>query len=222
MCQWETALDCRQARLVPALFFYCEAMLSQHVDNVAWHCLAEISRDIPEKDVIWMRAYIPPKPVCSFQHSWCLQRYKLPMMPWALTHLHIITDAGFEVVTISKVLFLFSMKDTTSMISTMWNVDSSGRSTLLHFVSVHLIWAQAQRSWLCFWILLIYGFLHSRVPIVFPSPCSNILYIAMSVVNTVPPEGSDIMGIHCWFSALLLICRYFFQILWNFWWYYGL
>lgn len=30
--------------------------------NVAWHRLAGISRDISEKDVVWMAAYVAPKP----------------------------------------------------------------------------------------------------------------------------------------------------------------
>ena len=32
------------------------------------HCLAEISRDISEKDV-WMAAHVAPKPACTFQHQ---------------------------------------------------------------------------------------------------------------------------------------------------------
>ena len=38
---------------------------------------------------------------------------------------------------------------------------------------------------------------------VFLSPCGNILD-RMSVFNAVLPEGSKVIGIQCWFSALLL------------------
>ncbi|MED6233637.1 hypothetical protein ATANTOWER_014330, partial [Ataeniobius toweri] len=41
---------------------------SINVRNVAWHCLAEISRGITKKDVAWMAAYVALQPVCTFQH----------------------------------------------------------------------------------------------------------------------------------------------------------
>ena len=67
MTQWGTGLDCRQVRLVPELFYY-EATLLEHVQSVSWHRLAEKRRDVSEKDVVWMAAYVAPKPVYTFQH----------------------------------------------------------------------------------------------------------------------------------------------------------
>ena len=48
-----------------------------------------------------------------------------------------------------------------------------------------------------------------ELTVVFLSPCGNILDRMMSVFNAVPPEGSKVTGIQCWFSALLLTCRDF-------------
>jgi len=44
---------------------------------------------------------------------------------------------------------------------------------------------------------------------VFLSPRGNILYRMLSLFNAVPPEGSKVTPIKCWFSALSLTCRDF-------------
>lgn len=36
-----------------------------NMSNVTWNCIAEISRDVPEKD-IKMAIYVAPKPACTF------------------------------------------------------------------------------------------------------------------------------------------------------------
>ena len=125
----------RQASLIPALFYY-EAMLLEHVQNVAWHCLAEISSDVPEKDVAWMAVYVAPKPVRTFQHLRCHHRYA--GYPWCHGHYNTWrTQCPWFPKTI-------------------WNVDSSGHSTLFHFASVHLRWSWAQRSRCHLWMSLIW------------------------------------------------------------------
>ena len=50
----------QEAGLVPALFYY-EATLFEHMQNVARHHLADISRDVAEEDAAWMAAYVVPK-----------------------------------------------------------------------------------------------------------------------------------------------------------------
>jgi len=55
-------LDCIQARRVPSLF-----ILQSHavvtVQNMARHCFAEISRNVPEKYDAWMAPYVAPRPI---------------------------------------------------------------------------------------------------------------------------------------------------------------
>ena len=107
---------CRQASLVPVLFYY-ESTVFWHVQNVAWHCLAEISRDIPEKD--------------RWQHM-LLQNLCVPFsINGAFTDMQVTHAMGtntppyhhkcrllnFALITIWMVLLPFGPEDTTSMIS---------------------------------------------------------------------------------------------------------
>lgn len=45
---------------------------------------AGISRDVPDKALIWMAAYDVPNPVCTSQHHWYHQELHKLHMPWAL------------------------------------------------------------------------------------------------------------------------------------------
>ena len=92
------------------------------------------SRDVSEKDVIWMAAQVAWAP--PYHHRSCLLKLVL--------------------VTIWMVLFLISPKDTTSMISK--SILKCGHSTFFHSLSVYLRGAWAQRSQQCFWTLSIFGF----------------------------------------------------------------
>ena len=55
--------------------------LDQH-PFLSWHFLAAISRDVSEKEVIWMAAYVAPKHVSTFQFKQSSQMWQLPMMLW--------------------------------------------------------------------------------------------------------------------------------------------
>lgn len=62
-----TDWDRRQATSAPGLF-YSGAMLLQHVQNMVLHCIAEISKAVPEKDVIDLTVCVAAKPVYIVQH----------------------------------------------------------------------------------------------------------------------------------------------------------
>lgn len=91
-----TIFNGRQVWLQAGQSSTCALLLRRvrHMQNVACHHLAGISKDIPEKDADWMAAYVAPK-TCMYLSSFMepSQMCKLPMIPWAQTHPHIITDA---------------------------------------------------------------------------------------------------------------------------------
>lgn len=102
--------------------------------------------------------------------------------------------------------------------------------TLFHFRSIHLRWSWAQRSWLCFWTLLIYGFgfgwwsfnihlvqWHTLVTEVFLSPRCNILHSIASFWCGATCEIDLVV-----FGLLLTKCFWpLLHILWIFWLYWG-
>ena len=161
--------------------------------------------------------------------------WQLPMMPWALTQPHNITDAGFwtlGLVTIWMVLFLFSPMDTMSVISknnlkcglvrpqhtfplcVSPSQMSSGPEKSAVFLDVvdiclSLCMVESELAFVDAATNCVYWQWFSKV---FLSPCS-ILYTMMwvfnAVFNAVLPEGSKVTDIQCWFSALFLTCRDF-------------
>lgn len=75
-------------------------------------------------------------------------------------------------------------------------VDSTNHSTLFLLPSVHLRWAQVQRNWQRFGMLLIsWVFTKNWFWEVFLSLCSNVLYVIMLVVNVVPPERLKVIDL---------------------------
>ncbi|MEQ2192848.1 hypothetical protein XENOCAPTIV_018377 [Xenoophorus captivus] len=99
---------------------YYEATPLEHVQNVAWHCLAEISRASLKKSLLG-------------QQQMLLQNLDVPFsINGAFTDVPVTHDAlgtntppyyqscwllNFALITIQMVLFLFGPEDTTSMIS---------------------------------------------------------------------------------------------------------
>lgn len=75
-------------------------------------------------------------------------------------------------------------------------VDSTNHSTLFLLPSVHLRWAQVQRNWQRFGMLLIsWVFTKNWFWEVFLSLCSNVLYVIMLGVNVVPPERLKVIDL---------------------------
>lgn len=67
-------------------------LLQSHA--VVTHAECGLSRDVPEKDVTWMAAYVAPKPVCTVQHVCAFTDVQVTNAMGTNTP-HTITDAGF-------------------------------------------------------------------------------------------------------------------------------
>ena len=69
--QQETDVDCRQAGRAHTLCVY-EATLLEVLQNEVWHRPAEITTDLPGKDVTLMAASVSPELQHPALHQWYL------------------------------------------------------------------------------------------------------------------------------------------------------
>lgn len=118
--------------------------------NVAWHCLAGMSRDVPEKMLSgWC---VAPKLLFTFQMCW------LPTnIPWNQHRCLLLNIALVKIWT----ALVLSLKDTTPMISPKKLKHQI--TARFHYASVHLRWVWAQRGQQHFWMLFIAFALHGRI-----------------------------------------------------------
>lgn len=59
--------------------FCYETMLNTEGDFIVL-----LSRDVPEKDIIWMETYVAPNLLSTSQHKWCLHRCGRSQAQWKL------------------------------------------------------------------------------------------------------------------------------------------
>lgn len=92
------------------------------MQNVAWHCPPGISREVPDKDIVWMAAYVAPKLVCTIGVNGTVTGVQVTHAMGTSTppyhHRHCLMN--FALVTIRVIHFLFTPEDTMPMISKMW------------------------------------------------------------------------------------------------------
>lgn len=91
---------------------------------MSWHCHAEIN-DVTEKDIIWVAAHVSQKPVCTFQHYWCLDRcafYHVQGTNTTSDH-HNCWPLNFILMTVWMVPVLFRRTWHPWFSKTIWVVD---------------------------------------------------------------------------------------------------
>ncbi len=117
------------------------------IDDCNWKC-----KVFPEREDVWMGAYVVLELGYTFQHWWCLSRcVSCPC------HTHSCNPIPSEMQA-SELSADNNLGCRPSFPKRTSNFDSSDHRTVFHFATVHFKWALAQRKRLRFWIMFRYGF----------------------------------------------------------------
>ena len=100
--------------------FSYAAMMLWLMENVVWHYLVEKCRVVPERDDVWMGAYVVLEPEYIFLHWWCLSRHaSCPCHTHSCNPIPSCRLLNWALITTWVVLVLFGPDDMASHISKM-------------------------------------------------------------------------------------------------------